>query len=267
MSKQDRQGVRTAAELERKYNLGRLSGQSGDAGQASKLNQMLAQHMATVNVKLKDLPFRSFMDNVVVSDYIRVYRDRIDGAKQFPFVYAPGEANTVLDMNLADGWMLAINAGLFDAERKPLGIVIQNGVVIQNTPNGDCKPLTIDGEGNLSYVSADADAEELVAGGIVSAVCGWGPIIVDSAAVASEDYPSDNWSANMRRQIIGQFANGDYAIVTCEGTVEDAQAICEGLRFAYCFSGGETVIGQRRMTATGQVVPTYLVFNGMDSME
>lgn len=241
-----------------------------------------------------------FIDNVVVKyefdDFtnayytvIRINKKRIDGTYQYPFVYAPNglsAANkSTLDIVKADGWFAAINGGLFDYDltKKPDGILIQDGEVIQNIPasiekHKGSKPLTIDVNGDLSYAETDADAHELVANGIVSAVCGFLPIIVDYMPVTAE---TANSEVHAQRQIIGQWGNGDYAIVTCEGrdyhnsdgwTIDEAQNICKkiGLKFAYNLDGGgstETMLGLKNINTiyegtTGRKVPTFIVFNG-----
>lgn len=59
MSKQDRQGVRTPQDLERKYNLGSLGGGSGEeSAQTRKLSQLLSQFMADTNNKIRELEDR-----------------------------------------------------------------------------------------------------------------------------------------------------------------------------------------------------------------
>jgi hypothetical protein len=221
---------------------------------------------------------------------IRVYKQRIDGTYQYPFVYAPNGANagnkSTLDMTKGDGWLLAINSGVFDtATKKPDGIVIQNGAVIKASPtttHSQCKPLTIDRTGNLGYAEYNADANQLVGNGIVSAVCGFIPIIVDYNAVPQSEWNSvSHYTENAQRQIIGQWGNGDYAIITCEGrgfhnsdgwTIAEAQTICRkhGLKFAYNLDGGgstETMLGLKPVNTiyentTGRIVPTFIVFNG-----
>ena len=221
---------------------------------------------------------------------IRIYKNKIDGTKQYPFVYAPNGVDsgtmTTYDLAIADGWLFAINAGVFDTSNcKPDGIVIQNSEVLQNSPtvtHSQCKPLTIDSNGNLGYADYNANADDLVSNGIASAVTGFMPIIVDYEEVPSSQWNSvAHYTQNAQRQIIGQFGNGDYAIVTCEGrnfdnsdgwTIAEAQAICKkhGLKFAYNLDGGgstETMLGKKHINTiyegtTGRKVPTFIVFNG-----
>lgn len=223
---------------------------------------------------------------------IRVYKQKLDGSYQYPFVYAPNGVNagdkSTYDMVKDQSWLLAINGGVFNVSTlKPDGIVIQNGVVIKNSAtntHNQCKPLTIDSNGNLSFAEYNADADELASSGIVSAVCGFMPIIVDYEAVPQTEWNAvSHYTENAQRQIIGQWGNGDYAIITCEGrsyhnsdgwTIAEAQAVCKkhGLKFAYNLDGGgstETMLGMKHINtiyegATGRIVPTFLVFNGSD---
>ena len=225
---------------------------------------------------------------------IRVYRDKLDGTKQFPLVYAPNGIDSgtksTYDMNREHNFCLAINAGLFNmSNNKPDGIVIQSGKVLQNSPAllHSARPLYIDADGTLHEGAIDADAYDLVAAGAVSAVCGFMAIIKDYKAVPSSDWTGmlDKYTEHAPRQIIGQYANGDYAIITCEGrgwdnsdgwTIEEAQAICIkwGLKFAYNLDGGgstETMLGLKHLNSiyentAGRIVPTFIVFNGSTTL-
>lgn len=242
----------------------------------------------------------SFIDNIDV-DYrfdtstqanftvVRIYKKRIDGSNQYPFVYAPNGTGvatmSTMDLSVDENWPFAINAGVFDpSTQKPLGMIIQNGVIVQNEQAawGGAYPLTIDSNGDLGYALPTADANDLVSNGIVSAVSGFCPIVVDFDAVNPTFY---NWIAhynqNVQRQIIGQFGNGDYAIVTCEGrdfnhsdgwTIEEAISVCQqlGLKFAYNLDGGgstETMLWKKPLNliyegTTGRKVVSFIVFNG-----
>lgn len=59
MSRQDRQGVRTPADIERKYDLGELAASRGLTMQQeqrfNQLSQTLSQFMATINAELEEL--------------------------------------------------------------------------------------------------------------------------------------------------------------------------------------------------------------------
>lgn len=253
--------------------------------------------------KIGDL-YNSFPDNMQL-DYrfdeatnanytvIRIFKTKLDGTKQYPFVYAPNGSGagtkSTLQMNMEKNFWVAINGGVFYTNsanaNKPRGIVVQNGVLIQQgTAESRVFPLTIDRSGNLGYAMPDASGTALISNGAVSVVSGWAPIIIDyddASKVISGAYHDDT---NAQRQIIGQFGNGDYAIITCEGrsydhsdgwTIDEAITICKeiGLKFAYNLDGGgstETVIGKKQVNTIyegtyGRIVPTYIVFNGKDA--
>lgn len=225
---------------------------------------------------------------------IRVYKNRLDGTKQYPFVYAPNGAaagtESTYDLAVREGWLLAINSGVFDTSTlRPDGMVIQNGTVVQSgaaVTHPGCKALTIDRNGDLSYAESTANANTLISQGIVSAVTGFMPIVVNYQPVPSSQWNSvTHYTQNAQRQIIGQFGNGDYAIVTCEGrsyqnsdgwTIAEAQTVCQrlGLRFAYNLDGGgstETMLGRKHFNTiyertTGRIVPTFIVFNGKHTL-
>lgn len=57
MSKQDRQGVRRASDLEQKYKLGLLSDGHKDnlRGQVGRINQVLSDFMTTINNRIKEV--------------------------------------------------------------------------------------------------------------------------------------------------------------------------------------------------------------------
>lgn len=252
--------------------------------------------------------FDTFMDNIDV-DYaydsstganytvIRVYKTKLDGTKQYPFVVVP-DANEIkystldfMEMFADDnGYLFAINSGLGSpATHKIDGIAVQNGIVVNNVPaiyHAGSMPLTIDVNGDLSYGTSNADANELVASGIVSAICGFCPIIVDYNPVSPPTVSNvSHFTQNAQRQIIGQFGNGDYAIITCEGrnfnnsdgwTIAEAQTICKklGLKFAYNLDGGgstQTVIGKKQLNIIyenekGRTLPSFIVFNGRSEL-
>jgi len=224
--------------------------------------------------------------------HFRVFKQKTDGAKQYPFVYVPKGTGTTswstLDMNRLKEFPMAINAGLFNGTtvttNMPMGTLIENGEIIQQkTYSGHTEwLLLIDNDGNLSYAEMDADASALVARGIVSAVLGFCPLIVDYAPTVEDISNTGHYDVKGQRQIIGQYGNGDYAIITAEGrgfdnssgwTLPEAQAVCQelGLKFAYNLDGGgstETVIGNRQVNTiyentAGRAVPTYIVFNGL----
>lgn len=250
--------------------------------------------------KIGDL-YNSFPDNMQL-DYrfdeatnanytvIRIFKTKLDGRKQYPFVYVPNGSGaatqSTLQMNIEKNYDVAINGGVFTMSTgKPLGVIVQNGILIQQgSPNERIFPLVIDRDGNLGYAQPDASGTALIANGAISVLSGWAPIIIDyddASKVISGAYHD---TSNAQRQILGQFGNGDYAIITCEGrsydhsdgwTIDEAISICKeiGLKFAYNLDGGgstETVIGKKQVNTIyegtyGRIVPTYIVFNGKDA--
>ena len=234
-------------------------------------------------------------DSSTYYSLLRINKTKYNGSRQYPFVYAPhgatGVTESTLSMMTRENYEIGINAGIAAQSLGtfiPWGIIIENGVVIKDTIDDHyhSMPLTIDSNGDLSYSAYDADADDLVNNGIVSAVCGWFPIVDNFAKITDIDYASIISHANQhaQRQIIGQFANGDYAIITGEGrgfnnstgwTIAEAQNVCtkHNLKFAYNLDGGgstETVIDKKQINliyeqATGRGVQNYIVFNGTSS--
>lgn len=234
-------------------------------------------------------------DEVSHTNYFvyRINKKRIDGTKQyafarcFPLLSEVDLMKTPIVLAEQEGWYFTINGGT------GTGLMIENSVVIDDTTpavEGDLIPLSIDQNGNLGYLDADfiGKGQTYVNQGIVSAMCGFFPIIDN---YEDFDYPdlagtqSERWQ-HAQRQIIGQFANGDYMILTSEGrnfnnsvglTMTDAQRICKtlGVKFAYNLDGGgstQTVHGKRIVNsiytgANGRRRGTFIVFNGTDKFK
>ena len=226
---------------------------------------------------------------------VRVHKLKIDGTYQYAHLFAPygnGKGRwSTLTMNRQFGFAVAINAGIFDVTQGsatigcPRGTLVVNGEVIQQQESEDTgrkyRFLVIDGNGDLGWREQTVTGAEMVAQGIVDAVAGWEPIVDNYVAIETRC----GIGSTAQRQIIGQFGNGDYAIVTSEGrnnmvsdgwTMEEAQSICIGLglKFAYNLDGGgstETVVGKKQINtiyegSAGRVVPTYIVFNGKTTL-
>ena len=193
-----------------------------------------------------------------------------------------GAARFSIQFHFVKNFFVAINAGYFyPPNNTPLGVVIENGVAIRSWVEGEGGQyavakdfLTIDSNGDLGY-STEPNAQTLVSQGIISAVTGWTLLVsnYESTGAVSD--------VHAQRQIIGQFGNGDYAIITSEGrnfdnsagwTFAEAIPILQGLglKFAYALDAGgsvETCIGKKQINTiyertTGRIVPTYIVFNG-----
>lgn len=223
---------------------------------------------------------------------LRVFKKRLDGTYQYPFardVWAGGTKGGKSCYQLAteEGWYLALNGGVNE------GLCIQNGVLVTDTPpttHSGAIPLTIDSNGDLGYVASDTTGtgQSLINNGIVSAVCGFFPIIVDYDNYNYPGIAGRSVSTNERaqRNIIGQFENGDYCIITAEGrnyansagfTIPQMQDFCKtlGLKFAYNLDGGgstQTVLGLKNLNhiyenETGRTLASAIVFNGKSTYE
>lgn len=223
----------------------------------------------------------------------RINKNRIDGLKQYAFGRCiPGSASdatlrkTPYELAVSEGWCFVINGGIGS------GLMIENSVVIDDSSSPEQTgviPLSINSNGDLGYLDVDfiGKGQTYVNNGIVSAMCGFYPIIDNYEDFAyPTDIPgtsSDAWQ-HAQRQIIGQFGNGDYMILTSEGrsfdnsvglTMSDAQRICKtlGVKFAFNLDGGgstQTVNGKKIVNSiyqgtTGRVRGTFIVFNGKNT--
>ena len=240
---------------------------------------------------LENVTFDHYFDENSSTNYtlIRVFKKKLDGTYQYPFIRNPYETGTVSAYDLAttEGWYLVVNAGIGQ------GIVIENSTVITDTSatyHAGALPLTIDSNGDLDYIDTNTTGEgqELVNSGIVSAICGFFPLIVDYEEFTEPEVSNTSGSGweHAQRQIIGQFGNGDYAIITGEGrdydgsvgwSIAEAKAVCakHGLKFAYnCDGGGstQTVLITKNINlvyegTSGRNVESYFVFNGKDTYQ
>lgn len=229
--------------------------------------------------------------------FVRIPQIRSDGSRQYPFVVCPdgtgAATKSALSYALATSYYAVINGGVFHPSTDKIdGITIVNSTVILNTPTTEhsnpvpARPLTIDNTGVLSYTEYNADGYTLVLNGVVSCISGFMPIVVNGVAMTDwiNLWGSGWYNSDAQRQIIGQFYNGDYAIVTVEGrnyanspgiSVHQAASLCIslGINFAYLLDGGgstETVIENTQLNtiyegSAGRKVPSFIVFNGTDS--
>lgn len=216
---------------------------------------------------------------------IRINQTKLDGTKQYPFVRYLGSNNMKPPRILRqeEPWDLIINCGWS-------GLEIENSVVKSDSAAGNVDQicaLTINNAGELGYVIGweAGSGETFVNNGIVSASTSFFPLIVNYVPYtipSNSEIDSYNWQ-HAPRQIIGQWANGDYAIITSEGrgyanstgiTPARCIEICQslGLKFAFNLDGGgstQTVIGDKTLNTIyegtdGRPVPTFIVFNGTD---
>lgn len=217
----------------------------------------------------------------------RINRNRVDGGNQFPFVRYVPSRTTAYELAVSEGWDMVINAGIGE------GLIIEDSTLITDTAasaQAGVLPLTINGSGDLGYVEANTTGkgQTYINNGAVSAVCGFFPVIEN---YQNYNYPTNipntfelpNW-VNAQRQVIGQFGNGDYCIITGAGrgvdnsvglTIPQEQIIGKklGLKFAYNLDGGgstSTVLGERQVSPVyegthGRLRSLFIVFNGSDT--
>ena len=232
-----------------------------------------------------NINYRYEFDDVSSTNYavFRINKKRIDGTLQYPFARYVSTRTTAKLLAENEGWLFVVNGGI------GTGLIIENSVVIDDTESSahpGTLPLSINSSGDLGYLEADTTGKgaTYVSQGIVSALCGFYPIIDNYNEF---NYPTDipgtdsqDWQY-AQRQIIGQFGNGDYMFLVSEGrsfdnsvglTMADAQRVCKklGVKFAYNLDGGgstQTVIGDRNVNliyegTSGRTRGTFFVFNG-----
>lgn len=244
-----------------------------------------------------EITVNKYRDNSASTNYyvINIPQTRPNGNKQYPFVFVPNGANggtmSTLTMMHNYSFYMATNGGYFDYAQnhtnKPYGITIQNGAIIREdyTQFTNNYTLTIDDSGKLGYADklSNITGQQLLENGAMSSILGLVPLVIDGDP---SDVESSWWTSSDRiqRQIIGQYPNGDYCVITCEGrnfdnsqgfTVSEARTLCVnmGLDFAMAVDGGgstETVVGEEQLNVIyegtyGRIVPTYIVFNGTDT--
>lgn len=226
------------------------------------------------------------------------------GEKQYPFVrwpnYPNGGNKSAYEYNQNKDFLFVINAGRYGAPYGagvtltglPTATVIQNATVLQQGDSDNSNPtydwvLTINSSGELNYARYYDSASTMVANGIVSAVSGFIPILtnytnIEDVETVDIDYIERTDDA--QHQVLGQYDNGDYAVITTEArdyqggnwfTMKQLQTLCKqlGLKFAFALDGGgsaETVLGKRQLNpfydnTYGRVNPTFIVFNGTDT--
>lgn len=227
---------------------------------------------------------------------LRVFKQKPDGTKQYPFIFAPQKLTpttmSTLQMNMQYAFPIASNAGIFDTQtRIPLGTLIENGVLLQQGESLAGTSLdkirfviTVNNQGDLYYEEPDADGQAMINSGIVSAALSFIPLVIDyDDASTVVDSPYFDHTGDAQRHVIGQMGNGDYIIISSEArdfeksvgfTVKQVQELCYsiGVKFAFLLDGGgsqETVMGLKQVNPIyegtyGRAVPNYIVFNGTD---
>ena len=208
-----------------------------------------------------------------------------------------GNKVSALEFAKREHAIFTINGGVFNINTTylhPHGQTIVDGVSVTNELNPDsfsspisnaeCYPLCIDADGNLSSPYAQGvDTADMIADGVVHAVTGWGQLIDNYSATDESKYNEIVHADKLIPcQVIGQYQNGDYCVLTVDGVrgsvqnesgLTDKQArdllIAKGVKFAYLLDGGgstETVIGNRQINPiytgnSGRAIPTVIYFD------
>lgn len=143
---------------------------------------------------------------------------------------------------------MVINAGKYNVSNPNFemggteGVLIIDGVVIQNTPHPKYHILAIDDNGNFdTFVGVDGNT--LLAMGYKSATTAFAPIIVDGQKLSnSEINITTGATGNARRQIIAINEEGDYEICSFNTGIsyEKSRDLLyeRNVQFAYHLDGG-----------------------------
>ena len=235
--------------------------------------------------------------------FVRIPKTTIDGRNVMPKVRLTsadgsidGAKRSALKYSRNNSYAFVINAGLFNVSvTQPLGQTIIDGVSIVNEPHPqgannetisdtECYPLCIDANGVLSApYPRTVDTATMIADGVVHATTGWIKIVENYEILTDEIATEIVHPGKYSSQIIGQYQNGDYVVLTCDvngygNTIENTTGLTytqlaqimvdNGVKFAYVLDGGgsaETVIGNRQLNAiyegtTGRAIPAVIVF-------
>lgn len=195
------------------------------------------------------------------TDYVmaRIFKKPVTGKNITPRVvaYTPG-GKKMTALAAENDFIMAINAGIFNTDDNScIGVVISDSVVvadhIDHMYSGASDVLGINASGDLASYAYEMTTADMLAAGVVGAVSGKNPLIVDYAKydldVAGEKLGDvDVLAEKHPRTAIGQYANGDYMVFTCGGratnqagmTCAEIQEIfvTEGLKYAYNLDGG-----------------------------
>ncbi|GGJ48437.1 phosphodiester glycosidase family protein [Virgibacillus salexigens] len=145
---------------------------------------------------------------------------------------------------------MVANAGVFNMETgTPLGIHIQDGIILQDTPHSNNYTLGIKADNTLVTYDSAITAQDILADGCNDALTGFFPIIENGSPVDPTLYNAvANTSEQHPRQVIAQLSNNDILFLTVQGrdingkgmTYDDLIRVASGLgaTFAYCLDGG-----------------------------
>ncbi|WP_051291318.1 phosphodiester glycosidase family protein [Fictibacillus gelatini] len=163
-----------------------------------------------------------------------------------------GQGESARDFATRNITSFAANASTFDMTTlQPRGMQIKDGVVMQENVNNPYNRhiLGIKDDNTLISYPPTTPSSQLLDDGVVHALTGFYPMIINGAAVDPSVYNSESNTIQPNpRQAIAQLPNKDIIFLTCEGrtskntgmTYDDMIRIllAKGATFAYCLDGG-----------------------------
>lgn len=185
--------------------------------------------------------------------------------------------------------LFAINAGIFNTKtNEPECFLMSNKKVLIDRKETYIHTAPIDGgekrdelyilginkNGNLKIYPPKTTANEIISDGCIDAVMGFVPLIINHEPQTEVDKICPYGSYDKHpRQIIGEYDNGDYFVLTVLKpgmTLQEARNLLQNLnvRIAYNLDGGsstQTAFHKERLTPvykeeTGRKIPTIITF-------
>lgn len=154
---------------------------------------------------------------------------------------------------------VAINAsmgqsGLPEGTKKPVGIQIVDGVIVQEVATSKVFTLGIKADNELVAYPSGTTAQEILDDGAINALTAFIPLIEDHQRVSDEVLETvGNLAVKHPRQVIAQFDNLDLMILSCGGRGFDGEGMTaldlirvlqaheDDVKFAFNLDGGGSV--------------------------
>ena len=164
------------------------------------------------------------------------------------------------------------NASVFDMKTNvSLGVQINEGKIIQESPHSNNYTLGIKEDNTLTYYTSDIPAQKIIDDGCHIALTGFYPLIENGERSDYNLYNvTENVQENHARQVIGQKQNKDLVFITVQGkgikgvgvTYNDLYDIClkNDIVTAYSLDGG----GSAQTVVRGSLINLPLDNNGYE---
>lgn len=249
----------------------------------------------TITNSPKNITVERIRDNKLKTTYFltKINNNTFDGRKIVPKIKITASGADEADIknvrdfisaNSDEGvrYDVVINAGIQQPNGIGDGIIISDGVILRDaeqTTHLNQYTLAIDDDGFMKAFPHTVSAEDILSQGYTNAVVGFVPIVLDGEVAPMEVIElCPHYAQPNPRQVIGQFDNGDYIIMTVNGRlpkekgmtlVEMAEILVElGVDFAYNLDGGgstQTFIGKKRINQNyNRARPTLMTFETID---